>query len=464
MIKKNEKIIVVGAGCCGLSIVLALLNQGYENVHLFDKRDYVTQEYSYFKGCDSPSSDLNKFFRAAYGKEVHYQKMAEESLIKVKKWNQMIKESNWEGGEPLFFRTGNAYLTDGTDLDEFQRSSCKSMGPNKAIRMSDSDARKRVVAEGIDPCTVDIFGTEWGVEGIVDTVGGTILADKACRWVLHLCKTTGGSRLTTHLGAPEGVVDHLIEIPGSSGKKTCLGIKTKDGLEHKAAITICACGPWLPSVVSEAQEKVEATAGTVCLVKITDPVLLDKFDERKFPPWSFKTKDIPFGGIYGFPIRDGYMKFGFRGLKWTNPQPKLNSSIVTKWSETEQRTNVPLFGLLLIKNFIREHIPEIKGKIDVTRLCWYGDSEDDNYLIDFSPYHDKDSLFVVGGDSGHAFKMIGRLGDVIVPILNREGDKFLTELFSWKRVREKKNMINKGLSDPRALINLKMSTEADLVI
>ncbi|VEU23577.1 DEKNAAC104491 [Brettanomyces naardenensis] len=463
---QSEKIIIVGAGCCGLATALSLLEQGYQDVHIFDKRDYLTKKYSYFDGCDSPSSDMNKIFRASYGEETHYQRMATASREKMLMWNEMIRKEGFEGGEPLYFNTGNIHLTDQDELPLFEQSTIKWMGPKKAICISESDALERAVSAGIDPCAIDPFAAkERGVhlQGVLDTAGGTIMADKACRWVLNLCQRAGGPHFTTHFGPELGEVDHILEeYNEATGRKKCVGIKTKDEKLHFASTTICACGPWLSEVVPETQERVEATAGTVALMRITDPKALAKYDQRSFPTWTYKMRDGAIGGLYGFPVRNGYLKIGFRGLKWTNPQPGINSKIKTKWSEPSE-TNVPVFGLNMIKKFVRDNIPEVQ-KIDLTRMCWYGDSEDNDFLISYSPYHEKDSLFVIGGDSGHAFMMIGSIGSVITDIINNCGDKFLMNLFSWERKRDRKNVINMGNADPRALQNQKMATPRDWYI
>lgn len=464
MVDVTEKIIVVGAGINGMSTVLALIDRGYQDIHLFDKRDYNSQKYSYFDGCDSPSSDFNKFFRTAYGNELHYQKMAMASRSVVEGWNKKIREENWEGGEPVLLETGNVYFTDHNDLDDFQKNTLETMGADKIIRFDDPHAREKAIAAGLDPCVADPFECKRrGVhlQGIIDTESGTILADKVCRWMLHLCKIRGKSQVTFHLGKKVGQVDHLLEEYNSqTGGKKCVGIKTKDGKLHFSHLTIVSCGPWLTEVVPESQEKVEATAGSVVLIKITDPKALDKYDQRKFPIWAWKMKDRGIGAVYGFPVRNGWMKIGYRGLKWTNPQPGINSKILTRWSEPTTETNIPVFALKMIKMCIKKFIPEI-SKIDLTRMCWYGDSEDNDYLIDYSPYHEDDSLFVIGGDSGHSFKMLGIMGGIVVDIINKKGDKFLTNLFSWTRDREKKNLINQGLDDPRALQNQRMATPKD---
>lgn len=462
MVNKSDKIIVVGSGINGMSTILSLLSHGYQHIEVFDKRNYDVQQWSYFNGCDSPSSDFNKFFRTAYGKETHYEKIALASRAIVEHWNEMIKKENWEGGEPILLMTGNVHLTNMNDLDDFERDNIETIGPDRIIRFDDPMAKEKVVAAGLDPCAADPFECrKRGVhlQGIIDTGSGLIQADKTCRWMLHLCKKMGGSRVNFHLGASNQVIQLLEEYTNNS--KKCIGVKTKDGKVHFSRLTIAACGPWLSEVVPESQERVEATAGSVVLIKITDPKALAKYDERKFPIWSWKLKDRGIGAVFGFPVtKDGWMKIGFRGLKWTNPQPGMNSKIVTGWSESKQETNIPLYALKMMKMVIKMYIPEVK-KIDLTRMCWYGDTEDNDYLIDFSPYHTDDSLFVIGGDSGHSFMMLGAMGDIILRIINKCEDKFLTNLFSWDRKREKKNVINRGLDDPRALQNQIMASPKD---
>ncbi|GME69468.1 unnamed protein product [[Candida] boidinii] len=178
---KSEKVIIVGAGVAGLSTAYSLLQQGFENIHIFDKRDYFTQGYDYFKGCDSPSSDMNKIFRAAYGQQTHYQTMAIESRDTFLKWNEMIKEENFEGGSPIYKNSGNIQLTDQKKLPSFEEYTLKNMSPTEAICISDSDAEKRAIKAGLHPCSVDPFEAKKRgahLQGVLDTTGGMIIADK----------------------------------------------------------------------------------------------------------------------------------------------------------------------------------------------------------------------------------------------------------------------------------------------
>lgn len=465
-LEKNEPILIVGAGVCGLSTAYAFLRRGYRNVHLFDKRDYHAKGYDYFQGCDSPSSDMNKIFRAAYGEQVHYQKMSLESRDVFLKWNARIKDTNFEGGDPIYLNTGNIHLTDLHELPPFEKQTMENMSSSQAICVSDQDAAARAKAAGLNESAVDPFemkGRGKHHQGVLDTTGGMIIAEKCCRWVLHMCDLDYRSSVTTHFGAYSGEIESLIEKRTASGKKVCLGLKTKDGKSYYSKLVVTACGPWTVEVVPEAAEKLEATGGTVALMKITSAKALEKYDEKKFPTWTYKVRDGAMGGLYGFPVRNGYLKIGYRGLKWTNPQAGINSKVRTAYSENPEK-KVPLFGLKLIKQFIREHVPEV-SKIDRTRLCWYSDSEDNDFLISYSPYHEQNSLFVVAGDSGHAFMMFGVIGDIVVDIIQKNSkDVMLEQLFSWERERNKLNSINKGQYDPRALQYQQMSTTADLVV
>lgn len=457
---KDNAIIVLGAGVMGLSTTLSLIENGYTNIKLFDKRDYPIKGYEYLKGCDSPSSDINKIFRSSYGEEVHYQQMSTLSLQKFLEWNKEIKETNWEGGEPIYYNTGNIHLTDKKELPNFERLTLQNM-PENSICVSDPDAIEKAVSKGLHEKSVDPFEMKKNghhLQGLLDTTGGMILADKSCRWVLQKCLSKGGDNLKTYFGK-EGEFTKLL----TENDNKCIGIKTSDGKSHYCDNLIVCVGPWSSEIIPEMGEKLEATGGSVCLFKVDDPYIKEKYAMDKFPTWTYKVRDGAIGGLYGFPCTNGYIKVGYRGLKWINPTNGINSKVKTKWSPDNIETNIPLFAMKQIKNFVRIHMPELT-KITMTRLCWYSDSEDNDYLISYCPYYKDNSVFVMGGDSGHAFMMLGSIGDVAVDIINSTGDKLFRDLFSWNRVRDKLNVINSGIDDPRCLKDTIMASDKDWTI
>lgn len=55
-LRKDDPIVIVGAGIFGLSTALHLARRGYDQVTVLDKQDYDQGLYSYAKGCDAASA------------------------------------------------------------------------------------------------------------------------------------------------------------------------------------------------------------------------------------------------------------------------------------------------------------------------------------------------------------------------------------------------------------------------
>ncbi|KAF3002357.1 hypothetical protein E8E14_007986 [Neopestalotiopsis sp. 37M] len=171
---------------------------------------------------------------------------------------------------------------------------------------------------------------------------------------------------------------------------------------------------------------------------------------------------------YGMPItKDGRIKFGFRGRKFTNfedhpTEPDLRISTPrTKYTDKPIET-VPLYGLSLIKEQLNMAFPELREfGFQESRLCWYTDSIDNDYVIDYVPGY-SNSLFISTGGSGHAFKFLPILGRHVKNQIEREVDQF-TPLWKWRVAQDGQD--NNGLSDGatsfRNLINVEMADEED---
>ncbi|KAM0415763.1 hypothetical protein ACHAPT_013268 [Fusarium lateritium] len=163
----------------------------------------------------------------------------------------------------------------------------------------------------------------------------------------------------------------------------------------------------------------------------------------------------------GYPIsKGGRLKFSFRGLKFTNFQDhptELNLRISmpkTKYTKDPIHT-VPLYGLSKMKKVISEAFPELTefGFTD-SRLCWYTDTIDEDYVVDYVPGYSK-SLFLCTGGCGHAFKFL--------PILGR--DQF-SSLWKWRVVEEGKdnNGLSEGENGPREMSRLRLATPLDFAM
>ncbi|KAF2445986.1 hypothetical protein P171DRAFT_443562 [Karstenula rhodostoma CBS 690.94] len=71
-----------------------------------------------------------------------------------------------------------------------------------------------------------------------------------------------------------------------------------------------------------------------------------------------------------------------------------------------------------LRRFVAEYLPELADEnieIEITRVCWYTDSFDNHFFIDYVP--DTRGLFVATGGSGHAFKYIPNHGNWVVDVI-----------------------------------------------
>ncbi|KAJ5999144.1 hypothetical protein N7451_006954 [Penicillium sp. IBT 35674x] len=85
----NDSVLIVGTGIFGLSTALHLAPHGY-SVTVFDRQPYDKSKYSYFKGTDAASADINKIVRSAYGTQTEYQELSVEATKAWHEWNEKL--------------------------------------------------------------------------------------------------------------------------------------------------------------------------------------------------------------------------------------------------------------------------------------------------------------------------------------------------------------------------------------
>ena len=375
--------------------------------------------------------------------------------------------------DKLFINHGNLSLTDADELPPFEIATIKNMEeagfPDTQLVTTDpSDvaiSQSKGFGYAIDPFRRRNRGK--GYLGVLDTTGGTTVADKACRFALYKAQSLG---VKTVLDPEAGCLESF--VTSSDGKVT--GIRTRDGREHRAARIIVACGGWTPSLVPALDAVCETTCGSVAMMKIPKGTpLFERLAPHNFPSWTYKVRDGAEGGLYGFAVNEeGYLKIGYRGEKWTNPRvqndDKERSVPVTRYTSDEQRTQIPAQALRVIKAFIDDFLPELGEngiKIDMTRLCWYNDSWDNHYVIDYVP--GQEYLMVATAGSGHAFKYLPNIGRWIVDIMEgRDLDRQLVRSWRWRQPPEDGvgivNQLMEGTGGRRVLSKAKMSVDMDM--
>lgn len=84
---------------------------------------------------------------------------------------------------------------------------------------------------------------------------------------------------------------------------------------------------------------------------------------------------------------------------------------------------------------MQQFLPEVVACPVKTRLCWYADSFDNGFVVDFVP--GVEGLMVATGGSGHGFKFLPNLGRFAVDRVEAKADEdgFLAK-WAWEEPRE----------------------------
>lgn len=100
----------------------------------------------------------------------------------------------------------------------------------------------------------------------------------------------------------------------------------------------------------------------------------------------------------------------------------------------------------------------------MTRLCWYTDSFDNHFVIDFAPH--TEGLLIATGGSGHGFKFLPNLGKYVVDkIEGKEDESGFLNKWKWRSLKpgEKAfNSIMEGRGSARALQKQALTREDSL--
>ncbi|KAI8961324.1 FAD dependent oxidoreductase [Daldinia sp. FL1419] len=471
ILRPESKIVVVGSGVFGISTALWLARSGYKDVTVLDMQDTASAAYNPLLGIDSASADLNKIIRFSYGSEIEYQRLATEAAGLWDEWNREIAaapadklpDNLREGDRKLWWNSGMLRMSCEAELGEFEIETLENMrreGIREFQFRSDDEAdvsraKERGWAHKLDPCRrQERFGTH---KAVLDSTAGFVYAYKSCAWAQHLAAQAGVKMIL------DPVRGRVVDIGTKDDRSVVL---TADGLEQCSDLVVVAGGGWTPSLIPEVQGLLETTAGSVANIQIPKDRsdLWDRFAPENQPviTWgSRQGKDV-----YSLPRdENGVFKIGWRSTKWTNFQDvgRRRISVPKTAHITEQKeTRIPIDALDGIKEFIRINFPELVPLgISSTRLCWYTDSIDNSFVVDFVP--GRPGVAVCSGGSGHGFKFLPILGREVVKILEGKGEQTVYgRMWRWRSsTAAKRNGLEEGEQGPRVLAKQNMAEEKD---
>lgn len=228
------------------------------------------------------------------------------------------------------------------------------------------------------------------------------------------------------LGPMHGKVDELLYLEPQPGmpSRRCSGFRTHDQAVHTFSTVICALGAYGASLVPQLGKFNVARCWSVAHIRLTQQecdVLRGIPVVNSMDLGFFFEPDPETRLLKITPLGAGYSNFSGNSLKGVSLPPLAGG----KTNQTNNGTTdtlqdyIPLEDEIKMRRLLRETLPWLENRPFVEKkLCWFSDTADSEYCIDFVPGTDN-TLIVLSGDSGHGFKMMPIFGKWVCELLQR---------------------------------------------
>ncbi|KAI1737045.1 fructosyl-amino acid oxidase [Xylaria scruposa] len=427
---KKESVLVIGGGSWGCSIALELARNGYSDVTVLD-------------GEDIPSSiaagnDLNKIMEEG--------SQSEDDTDAAYAWNRLhnLCTTAWLN-DPIYkthyHRTG--YVMAASSDAAYEALLGDIRGHEKEYRKVESAEQFReTMPQGV--LTGDFV--KWrgfakpGGAGWVFARGAIISAKEEAER-LGVRFITGQRGLVAELLFPNEVEPGE---KGSAPKQGALrGVKTVDGTIHRAYTTILANGANADKLI-DLKYQLRPTAWTLAQIKMTpeeaelykDLPVLFNIEKGFFMEPSAETHELKICDEHPGYINPIYEEPSASSRPIQDGQSKSERIIIG--SKPFARQQIPLESEERIRAFLMETMPHLAARpFGFARICWDADTVDRMPLIDWYTSSDDDAssegrlLLAIGG-SGHCFKTMPAMGQVVVEFLEDKVDDRTRRAFRWR--------------------------------
>ena len=409
----QESILIVGAGTFGASTALHLSRaQQSCSIKLFDRGPFPNPKAASF--------DINKMVRAGYD-DIAYCRLGAHTL-RTWRTDPLFKQWYHPSGMLFFLpHKGGANKV----LDNFKRigfdDGAEVVTPEQVRQQYNGIFRDANFANAEEL----LWDPHVGWLNAADALTGTIQAavDNGVEYV------------------PSGVSKLIIE------EGVCHGVETADGTRHKAHKVLLSAGAETARLLADsaphepqlhAGGRFVAAAIIVAKVKLTDDQIR-RYQSAPAVLWDAE----PVKGEVMPLTEDGYLKF-IRDIPVKNTLPhSASNSRISRPPEDEEGTewtdpqNLPQKLQDEMAGVIEGIFGPAEAKTlqpDKLRLCWEPMAPDENWFI--TPHARCEGLYVATAGTGHAWKFLPVIGEMIVDML-LEPEKFmqnkLSAMWAWDR-------------------------------
>lgn len=422
MERAPKSVLIIGAGVFGLSTARAFTKRPeFDDTAI----TVVDNGRGCFPATDSASCDSSRIIRADYA-DAAYTTLAVEAQ---KEWRKQGDEEL--GGQGRYTESGFVLMADEPTQVKVGKKSGMDFTRESWQNVVEISRERGFPADKIEPlengeALKACLGLETppGDWGYLNRLSGWADAERGMAWVYRQVESTGRVSF---------VDAEAQEIITEGGR--VVGAQMTDGTRLEADVVLVAAGAWSGSLV-DLRGRVEATGHPLGYVNITE-------EERRVlaeRPVSLSLSN----GLFVIPPSGTLLKVARHSFGYLNPalvpralppsprherRPFVTSCPATARSgtvllpaEADRELRRALASLVPVRGL--EERPWAQ-----TRLCWYADTPDGDWLVDWHPGWE--GLFIATGDSGHGYKFLPVLGDKVVDCMLGQGGE-LGRKWRWK--------------------------------
>jgi sarcosine oxidase len=381
---EKVRIVVVGAGAFGGWTALELVRRG-AIVELIDAWGPGNPRAS--------SGGETRVIRATYGSHAIYTRMAVRAL---ERWREHDRRFHWHALQV----TGSLWMS--SQDDGFAEASQRSL----------TDAGLEF--ETLTPRNAAVRYPQIDFSGIRDVFSepdaGYLFASRACAQVAQQVVAEGGTYRVAAVRTPAA-----LEGDGPA-------LVLADGTRLEADAFVFACGAWLPSLFPDVVGNlITPTRQDVLYFGV--PPGETRFSDPHLPVW------LELGGrfFYGIP---GAPERGFK-IADDTPGPRVDPSLQERVPDAD--------GVTRAREYLARRFPALAGAPLIrAEVCQYESTPDSNFIVSRHPA--ASDVWLVGGGSGHGFKMGPALGEIVADaVLGRSApdpllglERFVTQRDGWR--------------------------------